>query len=178
MTERRKRCLAACVFCDWSWWPSGSSDDGHMNQRLSAGEKNSQKTQLLNCHKWAEEKDCIQQQQGIFESWQRRTLKHASSESRKQLYEVSMQDRKEETNKMTRRKMRKGLNEWKLNYEANILLASNYRKTISMQNCSHPKWHVALTSEKKSRITNIWIEETYRSAAIICRKMVHNVKVN
>lgn len=37
--ERRKRCLAACVFCAWSWWPSGGSDDGHMNQRLSAGEK-------------------------------------------------------------------------------------------------------------------------------------------
>lgn len=38
--KRRKRCLAACVFCAWSWWPSGGSDDGHMNQRLSAeGEK-------------------------------------------------------------------------------------------------------------------------------------------
>lgn len=81
-------------------------------------------------------------------------------------------------NKMTRRKMRKGLNEWKLNYEANILLASNYRKTISRQHCSHLKWHVALTSERKSKITNIWIEEIYRSSAIICRKMVHNVKVN
>lgn len=35
--ERRKRCLTACVFCAWSWWPSGSSDDGRMNQTLSVG---------------------------------------------------------------------------------------------------------------------------------------------
>lgn len=123
-------------------------------------------------------KKCVQQQRGIFESWPRRTLKHASSESRKKLYEVSVQDRKEETNKMTRRTMRKGLNEGELNHEANVLLAGNYRKTISRQHCSHLKWHVALTSERKSKITNLWIEEIYRSSAITCRKMVHNVKVN